>query len=110
MSRPLTVTEAADELGYSAGTVYRMIRDREIGVLRRRGLSIRIEPEEIAAYKERCRCPALASQNPTTSSFSGPAGVNGTSVGPTPSAASLASAAQDAKIVSMRTARNGPGR
>ena len=106
----LTVRNVADDLHVSRGTVYRMIRDGEIGCLRIRGTSIRITPEQLADYRERAQCPARDCQSLDTPLSSDLAGESGTSAGPTPRADGRDIAARDAKIVSLKMAMNGRGR
>ena len=53
-----TVPEAAKELGYSKWAVYDMIRDGEIGCIRRGNRSIRILQRHIDEFDQRFECPA----------------------------------------------------
>jgi len=82
MKARYTVNEAAEALGYSIWTLYDMIRDGEIGCIRRGGGSIRILQRHIDEFDSQNECPALPSKNRNPNSSRSPDGGNTTSAGP----------------------------
>ena len=92
-----TVNEAAGVLGYSIWTLYDMIRDGEIGCIRRGGGSIRILQRHIDEFDSQNECPALPSKSRTRNSSRFQGGGNTTSAGPKIGALKLRQLARKAR-------------
>lgn len=64
----MTVRKFADEIGMSRATVYKLVKDKVIKVLRRPGCHIRIPESELQRYVEVNTCPASTTAPPSSGS------------------------------------------
>ena len=75
MTRLLTISQAADQLGVSPSTVRRLIERKELRVCRFAGRIIRVSPDAIAEFIE---CSTATTGHSSTDAPQ----ISGTSVGP----------------------------
>ena len=82
VKRNYKVREAAELLGYSYPTIYKMIAEGVLTCIRRRGHDIRVPHYAIEEYEERFLCPANQETELNQSSLQSQAVINGTYGGP----------------------------